>query len=84
MHLATWEKNSLTARQLRTAAKRMLRIAKNEGQLEFVKKCAIERTHFKLAQAIFSKDFIKIKNNKYHFPDSSIKLPTVMESIEKT
>jgi len=52
MHLATWEMNSLAARQLKTAAKRMLRLAKNNHWLEYVEKCANERTHFKLAQSI--------------------------------
>ena len=52
MNLATQEKNSLAARQIRTAAKRMLQKAKNNKWLEHIESCANERTHFKLAQSI--------------------------------
>ena len=64
MYLAVQEKDALKSRQLRVAAKKTLRDEKQKNWLEFVDKCAQERNHFKLAQSIYSKDFIKVNSKK--------------------
>ena len=52
MNSATQENDPLVASQLRRAAKSFLRKEKNNSWKEFINKCAVNRTHFKLAQAI--------------------------------
>jgi hypothetical protein len=84
MHLAVQESDSNAARRLKSAAKRMLRNEKNKSWREFINKTAIERSHFKLANSIFKKDFIKIKSKKFNFSDSSNKMPTISVSVDHT
>ena len=64
MYLAVQETDVLKSRQLRVAAKKMLRDEKHKNWLDFVDKCAQERNHFKLAQSILTKEFIKVSSKK--------------------
>ena len=65
MHLAIQEPKPLVASQIRRAAKSKLQKDKNNTWREYLNKCANERNHFKLAQSIYNKDFIKIKTKKF-------------------
>jgi len=82
MHLAVQESDSDAARQLRSAAKRYLRVEKNKAWKEFINKTANERQHFKLANCIYMKDFIKIKTKKFNFTDSGMKKPTLNINLD--
>jgi hypothetical protein len=84
MQLAMQEPDPLAASQLRRAAKNYLHSEKNRSWKEFINNCASNRTHFKLAQAIYNKEFIKIKGKKFNFPNSTAKTPVVNDSIENT
>lgn len=52
MQLAVLESDSKAARQLRSAAKSMLRNEKNKAWKDFINITANERSHFKLANCI--------------------------------
>ena len=52
----------------------------------YVEKCANDRNHFKLAQAMFKKEFLKISKFRkpIKLPETRMKKPTISESIEET
>jgi len=51
-----------------------------------VEKCASERNHFKLAQAMFKKEFLKISRFRkpIKLPDTRTKKPTICNDIDET
>jgi len=82
--LAAQEEDPLVAKQIRLAAKRMLRQERSKNFRQLLNDTAANRTHFRLAQLIFNKEFIRINKNKWHFPDTTAKAPSVSGSVEHT
>ena len=84
--LANREKDPLLSSQLKAGAKKQFMKCKDSAWKNYVEKCAANRNHFKLAQAMFKKEFLKVNKHKkpIKFPDARCKKPTISDSIEST